>query len=144
MQVALELTARGVAGLDDTRARGEQLLPRVGARESQTDELGEVAQAWKTSRGSAPEATRVATRRSAACSFAALDHAVTLRQPRRPAQPAAERRHACQAPIRTTLSSSSCSRIRRASQLPAFNALIKVVGLSAARVIVRLLLAVLP
>jgi hypothetical protein len=81
VQVALELTARGVAGLDDTRAPGEQLLPRVGARESQADELGEVAQAWKTSRGSAPEATRVATRRSAACSFTRRSPLSTMPSP---------------------------------------------------------------
>ena len=44
VQVALEPPALGVAGLDDARARGGQLLVGVGVRERLRDQLGEVAQ----------------------------------------------------------------------------------------------------
>jgi len=41
VEVALEAPAGGIAGLDDARARGGQLVARVGARERERDELGE-------------------------------------------------------------------------------------------------------
>ena len=51
VEVALEAPAGGVAGLDDARARGGQLVARVGARERERDELGEALEALLGVRG---------------------------------------------------------------------------------------------
>ena len=45
VQVALQPAALGVAGLDDARAGGGELVVRVGVRERLRDEVGEVAEA---------------------------------------------------------------------------------------------------
>jgi hypothetical protein len=51
VEVALEAPAGGVAGLDDARARGGQLVARVGARERERDELGEALETLLGVRG---------------------------------------------------------------------------------------------
>ena len=51
VQVALEAAALGVAGAHDARARGRQLVVRVGVGERLRDEVGEVAQALLGSLG---------------------------------------------------------------------------------------------
>jgi hypothetical protein len=68
VQVALQPPALGVAGLDDARARGGELLARVGVGERLRDELGEVA----------PRARRRSSRgRPRICSAAALQSVMT-------------------------------------------------------------------
>ena len=60
VEVALEAAALGVAGLDEPRPRGGELLARVGVRQRLGHQLGEVAQAplgaSSRSRGSRAEA----------------------------------------------------------------------------------------
>ena len=63
VEVALQPAALGVAGLDDARARGGQLVVRIGVRERLRDEVGEVAQALLGA-GAAAGARRASRRRA--------------------------------------------------------------------------------